>query len=381
VESAKLLQRLKELQKTDLLPAVIAYQRIDGPGSSLDLREFQQALWSLPEIPPEPKSDPALTWTKNLPRTVAITIDTGTKVTAYPFEPAMICVESKDYGFELISPTGQVLPNRESWLLKIMEIFGLSGVKFVVENLRPNIKSSGLGGSATATTGVCVLANELAKKPFSAIQLISMASRIEQDLGVSIVGTQEQSNVLFGGVTDYVWFPWGVPHQPQTGYGESLRTELIPPKDYSQLEARLAIFHTGKTRKSTNVNSAWRHALVSPEGYALHRRKPQIAYAFREALRLRKWRQAMDAICEYREIRTVLCSDYMDGAEEIAQLSRSEKCVAFPLGAGGGGSVMVFAEDPSALLALRQSLQGKYEEISFKIKETGHVLVNPVGGT
>jgi D-glycero-alpha-D-manno-heptose-7-phosphate kinase len=98
-------------------------------------------------MPPNPASDPALTWTKNLPRTVAITIDTGTKVTAYPFESGMICVESKDYDFELTSPSRQVVPTKENWLLKIMDVFGLSGVKFVLENLRPNIKSSGLGVS------------------------------------------------------------------------------------------------------------------------------------------------------------------------------------------------------------------------------------------
>ena len=125
------------------------------------------------------------------------------------------------------------MPTKENWLLKIIDVFCLSGVKFVLENLRPDIKSSGLGGSATAATGVCILANELAGKPFSEVQLISMASRIEQDLGISIVGTQEQSNVLFGGVTDYVWFPWGIPHQPQSGYGESWRSELITAKRLS----------------------------------------------------------------------------------------------------------------------------------------------------
>lgn len=67
-----------ERQNNNLLPAVTAYQRIDGPGSSLDLREFQQALWRLPQAPPD-SSDPALAWTRTLPRTVAITIDTGTK--------------------------------------------------------------------------------------------------------------------------------------------------------------------------------------------------------------------------------------------------------------------------------------------------------------
>jgi galactokinase/mevalonate kinase-like predicted kinase len=364
-------------QDNNLLPAVIAYQRIDGPGSSLDLREFQQALWQLPKIP-KINSDPALIWTKNLPRTVAITIDTGTKITAYPFEPDMIGVKSLDYGFEIDSKCGEVLPTKENWLLKIIDTFCLSGVKFVLENLRPHIKSSGLGGSATAATGVCILANELAGKPFSEIQLISMASRIEQDLGVSIVGTQEQSNVLFGGVIDYVWFPWGIPNRPQTGYGESWRSQLIPPKDYHELESRMAIFHTGKTRHSTDVNSVWREALSTPEGFALHKKAPDIAYEFREALRLRKWNQALNSIRKYREIRIALCANYMDGAEEMLILAKSANCEAFPLGAGGGGAVLLFSDNPDSLESLRNTLEGKYEQIPFKIKDKGHELLNPL---
>ncbi len=325
-----------------MLPSVIAYQRVDGPGSSLDLREFQQALWYLPKIPKNIHDDPTLTWTQTLPRTVAISIDTGTKITAYPLESNMIGVESQIFGYKLFSAPREVLPTKENWLLKIIDAFSISGVKFELQNLRHNIKSSGLGGSATAAIGVCILANELAGKPFSEIQLISMASRMEQDLGVSLVGTQEQSNVLFGGVTDYIWFPWGIPNQPQTGYGDSLRTELIPAKDYPELESRMAIFHTGKTRQSGNVNSVWRNALSTSEGFALHKKKPQIAYDFREALRLRKWKQAIDSIRKYREIRTALCQCYMDGAEEMSKMAQSTNCETFPLGAGGGGAVLAF---------------------------------------
>jgi galactokinase/mevalonate kinase-like predicted kinase len=363
------------------LPSVIAYQRVDGPGSSLDLREFQQALWQLPKIPKDLNNDPSYAWTRSLPRTVAISIDTGTKVTAYPLEPNLIGVESLDFGYKLFSAPGDVLPTRENWLLKIIDAFGISGVKFLLQNLRHNIKSSGLGGSATAAVAVCILANELAGKPFSDIQLIAMASRMEQDLDVSLVGTQEQSNVLFGGVTDYIWFPWGIPNKPHSGYGESLRVELIPPKDYGELKDRIAIFHTGKTRQSAEVNLAWRRALTTSEGFALHKKKPQIAYEFREALRLRDWKQAAESIRKYREIRTTLSPNYMNGAEEMANIAHSAKCETFPLGAGGGGAVLFFAENPNDLDTLREDFSGKYDEIPFNIKAKGHEIINPLNST
>ena len=159
---------------------------------------------------------------------------------------------------------------------------------FVLKNLKEGLQSSGLGGSSAAATGVCILANELAGRPFSKVQLISLASRIEQNFGVSITGTQEQSNVLLGGVTDYVWFPWGIPEQPDTGYGGSLRFELITPPDYHHLAGRMMIFHSGHPRLSTAVNLTWRNALSTKEGYKLHFKKMGVAYRFREGLRLQK---------------------------------------------------------------------------------------------
>lgn len=368
--------RLQEAQKRNHLPSVVAYNRIDGPGSSLDLREFQQSLWRLPSVPLDISDDPAMDWTRQLPRTVGITVDTGTRITAQPYEHSKIAVQSVEYNTNIQSVAGQVHPSRTNWLLKIMDLFGLSGVKFVLRNIKPGTESAGLGGSASATTGVCLLANELAGKPFSSTQLIALASRMEQDLGVSITGTQEQSNVLFGGVTDYVWFPWGIPGKPETGYGWSLRSELIPPRDYGLLERRMVIFHTGHRRSSTDVNSVWRDALMSAEGYQLHARKPEIAYRFREGLRLHNWDQVLDAIREYREIRTALCGQYLTSAEDILARAEAKGCTAFPLGAGGGGGVLVFAADPEALKILRKDLAVAYQEIPFHIKAKGHELFN-----
>jgi D-glycero-alpha-D-manno-heptose-7-phosphate kinase len=376
VSPIQLSERLKQASKRSALPAVIAYNRIDGPGSSLDLREFQQALWRLPSMPDDPRADPAMAWTRNLPRTVAITIDAGTLVEAHPFSADLISVRSVEYGVEAVAQPGAVPPTKDNWLLKIVDIFQLSGVLFVLQNVRPGTQSSGFGGSASAATGVSILANELAGRPLSPIQLISMASRIEQDLGVSITGTQEQSNVVYGGVTDYVWFPWGIPGRPDTGYGESLRSELVPPDHYRDLEERAAIFHTGRRRASMDVNLVWRNALSTPDGYRLHARKPEIAYLFREGLRLRRWDQVLDSIRQYRSIRVELCSDYMAGAEEIAGRAEAKGCTIFPLGAGGGGGVLVFSSEPEALAALREDLNAWYREVPLRIKPRGHELLN-----
>lgn len=373
--SRDLSNALHRALKRSGLPSVIAYNRIDGPGSSLDLREFQQALWSLPEAT-RTLHDTDMAWTRMLPRTVGITIDTGTRILATPLESGFIGVRSVEYGTEVIAKPGDVLPIKENWLLKILDIFGLSGVMFVLQNLSAGIQSAGLGGSATATTGVCILANELAGRPFSDVQLVAMASRLEQDFGVSITGTQEQSNVVFGGVMDYIWFPWGNPGFAESGYGASLRTELIAPSEYDELASRVAIFHSGKSRPSTDVNAVWRNALQRPEGYHLHAKKPELAYLFREGLRLRNWDQVFETIEIYRQIRTQLCPAYMDGCNEILGRSQAMGCTAFPLGAGGGGGVLVFAPNPPTLISLKEDLRAVYREIPFHIRSKGHDLIN-----
>jgi D-glycero-alpha-D-manno-heptose-7-phosphate kinase len=370
----QLHDKLENAQKEKALPKVIAYNRIDGPGSSLDLSEFQQTFWRLPQT--MDKDDPLQKWTSNLPRTVGITIDTGTEIEAHPFDSSLIGVNSVEYESLVTAVPGEVVPVKENWLLKILEIFNLSGVMFVLKNIREGTKSSGLGGSATAAIGTCILANELAGRPFNNIQLISLASRIEQSFGVSLTGTQEQSNVIFGGVRDYVWFPWGVPGCPDTGYGESLRFELVKPEDYHLLEDRMMIFHSGRLHCSMDVNSVWKNALQTETGYKLHSKKMKVAYEFREGLRLQKWDHVMDSIDKYRKIRFHLCEGYMEGSEDLLERAKRFNSTVFPLGAGGGGGILLFSEDPESLKDLREDLQGIYREIPFKILPKGHEIKN-----
>lgn len=371
---ADLHERLREAAAAGTLPSVTAYNRIDGPGSSLDLREFQQTFWSLPRMPKDLEADPAAAWTLGLPRTVGITINVGTRVEARPFKRGLIAARSYDYHWRVSGQPGRIPATKRTWLLKLMELHGLSGVEFALRNTHPGLASSGLGGSATATTAVCLLANALAGRPFSPVQLVAMASRMEQDLGVSITGTQEQSNVVFGGVTDYVWFQWGIPGRAESGYGGSVRFELMPEKDYPELEQRMAIFHTGKVRASTDVNAVWTKKLATRAGHELHARKLELAYQFREGLRRRSWDTAIAATEEYRQLRTRLCPAYMLGAGDIHRSARKHGGAAFPLGAGGGGAVLVLCRDRLGLDQVRRRIDLTLSEIPFRLHANGHTF-------
>ena len=383
---SSMTKRIREVlilaEAQNMLPRVVAYNRIDGPGSSLDLSNFQESFWQMPPIRANQMHDPCLSWSSNLPRTVGITINAGTAVTAHPYYPNQIAAASIDFNSDVCGTSGTVMPSKECWLLKIMDIFHLNGVKFVLKNTRADTRNAGLGGSATATMAVCLLANELAGRPFSHTQLINLASCIEQNCGVSITGAQEQSNVVFGGVTDYAWFPWGFPRQMHwaghdSGFGSSLRTELIPSEEYYALEHRIAIIHTGIEHASMDVNKIWLEALLEKKGYKKHYLKLALAYQFREGLRLRLWDRVADAIDTYRTIRTELCPHYMTGAEVIQNVAEKFGCVSFPLGAGAGGAALIFGVEPEQVKSARDELrQKRLFDIPVKIKQRGHECFN-----
>jgi galactokinase/mevalonate kinase-like predicted kinase len=370
---------LTERKHSGLVPRIKAYNRIDGPGSSLDLREFQEAFWRLPEGEAPYDDDAFAAWSRGLPRTVGITIDVGCVVEAHPAAPGQIEVVSRDYGVEWSLPAANVPYRKEYWLLRILDAFGLSGVRFELHNLVPGTKSSGLGGSATATTATCLLANELAGASFTGEQIVGLASLVEQDLGVSITGTQEQSNVVYGGVTDYVWFPWGVPGAGG-GYGTSVRRVLMEETDYPELAKRLRVYHSGKERASTDVNSVWRDRLSQPDGYRLHSRKLDLSHRFREGIRKRDWDQVASSIKEYAQVRVALCAEYMTGeCWDIQGQCEKHGAQSFPLGAGGGGAVFIFCPSPEQILALDAALSPVYRRIGVNLRARGHEFENVQG--
>jgi D-glycero-alpha-D-manno-heptose-7-phosphate kinase len=175
----ELRDRLQAAQDRGEPPTIIARHRIDGPGSTLDMREFQQGLWRPPVWPDDPNSDPSAAWSAELPRTICLTIDTGTRVDAHPYQAGMIAVQSSEYGTEVVARSGQVAATQENWLVKTIDAFGLSGLAFHLHSLRPGLLSAGLRGSATAMTAVCLLANRLAGDPMDGHQIVGLASRLE----------------------------------------------------------------------------------------------------------------------------------------------------------------------------------------------------------
>ncbi len=378
----KIRDALYETKNSGKVPTVIAYNRIDGPGSTIDIKEYQISMWHADVVPDDYFADPSMSWSKGLPRTVSATIDTGTKIEAHPLEEGYVGVESVDFKFRYVKRFGDVPITRKYWLLKIIENFGIDGVIFKLENTSENALCSSLGGSGSVTAGVAILANELSGRRFSSEQIIGMSSEIENSFGVSITGTQDQASVLYGGVSDYIWFPWGIINSSKNtssyGYGSSIKTRLVEPCDFKDLESRIALFPIKRKAKRANNTKVWMKRLRDENGFKIQKKLCEIAYSYREGIRQRDWKEVKNAIRDYGKIRESLCRDYMTGEYEMIRKICSEHNAAiFPLGSGGG-SVTIFCNEPYELTSVIKRLSKEIEcsPMAFKIQPRGHEISN-----
>ncbi len=364
-------EKLVKAKEEDRLPGITVFLRIDGPGSTLDMRAWQHIYYRHNDVE---RNDERMKWSEEMPRTVGISIDVGTDIVASPIEKGMLCVESWDYDYVRLAKKDEVTHNKENYLLVLMNIFGLDGVKFTIRNHDPKFKSAGMGGSAAVSTAVALFANKLTGNKYNNDQIVGMASMIEEDFGVSLTGTQEQSCAVYGGVRDYIWFPYGIPGEGNF-YGSSIRQTILNKEDYPELRKRLDVYFC-QERFSADVNAVWREGLRNVEGFKLQRKLMDLAYAYREAIRNKDWKAIEKPVEDYVTIRKKLCEYYMSpGANQIDEVCKKHGAVCFPLG-GGGGSVMVYSADPEILLRVRAELEGKFKLINYNISEEGHRFIN-----
>ena len=262
-------------------------------------------------------------------------------------------------------------------MLKIMETFGLNGVMMTIENIDERTMSGGLGGSATVSTSVAILAAHLSGIKLSNAQIVSLASVYENDLGVSLTGTQEQWNVVRGGIADHVWFPFGRPGL-DTGYGDAVVRTLLQPGQYGEVRPHMALLHSGRMHASKTVNREWLRKIKAAAGYKDYATLLPLAYDFAEAVRTKDWGKAAETIEKYRAIRTMLCGEYMYASEWLHEIASRNKTVIFPLGAGGGGVCLNFGDTPDAVESTVAEVRAVHPErvIDFSLREKGHILEN-----
>ena len=83
------------------------------------------------------------------------------------------------------------------------------------------------------------------------------------------------------------------------------------------------------------------------------------------------------SIAEYRSVRVELCPDYMTSeCWDIQGQCENYDAESFPLGAGGGGAVLVCSPFPNRILELDKVLSPVYRRITFGLRSSGHEFEN-----
>jgi len=375
------------LLNAQILPEVHLFPRSDGPGSSQDLPQFAAMGHRLPVSTPN-FTDPDWAWSKGCLRTPGACID-GEPIVfrALPAEdPQATEYFAPDFHAGPLVAY-EPLPGRtEFFVNNILQQFGLSGVRIEALPMPALYRGTGLGGSNLAHLAALLLGSALSGLDLTRGQLYITATQLENyfgvnaqtpehiSYGVSLTGGQEALAALQGGFCDNVHLPWF------NGPFSVVSRPLLTEDHYAEAERHLLLVNVGRRRgrgvTSSKINNVWMSRWADSSGAALHGAKPLLAYRAAETLRQCDWGGYCAAIAEYRQLRSLLCADYVSGQEELAALCCDAGAEYFPLGAGTG-TCLVASEQPAVIAEFSRHFaqsadhQSARTAIPFKIRSQG----------
>ncbi len=338
------------------------FPRADGPGSSQDLPQFAAMGHRLPGSSVK-VDDPCWGWSKGCLRTPGACLD-GEPIVfrALPAEDPLATEYYAPDFHQAPLRLRELVPGRSEYFVNnILLQFGLTGVRIEAEPMPALYRGTGLGGSNLAHLAAMLLASALSGLNLSQGQIFVSATQLENQFGVhenalgeisygvSLTGGQEALAALQGGFYDNVHLPWF------NGPFSVVSRPLLESEDYLAAEQHLLLVNVGCRRgtgvTSSQINNVWMSRWQDLDGAALHTQKPLLAYRAAEALRLKDWGLFAKLVAEYRQLRGLLCKDYLAGQNELADLCQDAGAEYFPLGAGTG-TCLVAAEDPRAIVEL-----------------------------
>lgn len=347
------------LQAAQIFPEVHLFPRSDGPGSSQDLPQFAAMGHRLPVTQPN-FAEPCWGWSKGCLRTPGACIDGEAIIfRALPADdPDATEYFAPDFHAGPLVARQPVPGRSEFFVNNILQQFGLSGVRIEALPMPALYRGTGLGGSNLAHLAALVLGSALSGLDLTGGQLYVTATQMENyfgvsnlaaeniGYGVSLTGGQEALAALQGGICDNVHLPWF------NGPFSVVSRPLLSEKHYPEAARHLLLVNVGQRRgrgvTSSKINNVWMSRWADASGAALHRTKPLLAYKAAEAMRQRDWARYCEAIAEYRQLRALLCADYLSGQDELAALCHDTGAEYFPLGAGTG-TCLVASEKPSVI--------------------------------
>jgi hypothetical protein len=298
---------------------------IDGPGSSLDLPEFQKVLTELGVMD-----------LSNIPSTPTIASEFGVKIR---FEraknPNVVEYVAPDYGYTESNPyivEGAVrlneygkTPNKQKDgpAFIFNNIFGLRGIRIICEEVPPLALAGGMESSNVFNVALVTAASVLSGANLSYADIFSLAVKLENDEFSGLTGGQGHLCTMVGGAYRHIWLSGIKDAEGRfvNPYG-AYSVQLLSEEQLSKVEEHTFLVQAGKRykngepelgRTASLINWMWTDLLRDRDevGFVLHREKLGLAAQYTRAIQEGNFGEACAAINRYVDIRDTLCKRWV----------------------------------------------------------------------
>lgn len=223
---------------------------------------------------------------------------------------------------------------------------------------------TGLGSSGAFTVGLLRTLHAFRREPVTPYGLAEAACDIEINRLNGSGGKQDQYIAAFGGITCFT-------------FNKDGRTEVnplaIPLATLHDLESHLLLFFTGYSRSANAVLSEHKKKLVEDDAAMIANldQVKELGYRIRTALETGNPAEFGRIMDEHWQIKLKRGGGISNPRiNELYQIGRDHGAIGGKLvGAGGGGFLMFYAEDPGRLRAAMTE-QG-LEEVRFQFDYDG----------
>lgn len=306
----------------------------------------------------------ALPYSKITPVTVNMALTSRVTVTLLPYEDERVKVTSEGFESEECLLDSAPFDSPLGLLFAVAVHFQFHGVHMVVKTDAP--PSSGLGGSGATTVAtvhaLSKAAANLGGKLLSRKATALLAYAIEDALGISPTGLQDQLAATFGGVNKWSWIyrPSGKQYERET---------LVRRKDCAGLQNHILVAYTGESHSSRVINNEWLQGFIEGSTRREWMEIHDTTQKFADALKRFDWKQAAQALDREMEIRCMLTPQVLTAdAKKLVNAARTQNCGVRVAGAGGGGCVWAIGASGD-IARLRRKWHPMLERMRGKLLE------------
>lgn len=254
-------------------------------------------------------------------------------------------------------------------LREALKLVGIRETNLEITSMADIPTGTGLGSSGSFTTAVLKALHTLRKNIIQPDELAAQACEIEIDRLGEPIGKQDQYIAAFGGITCFRFLP-------------NDQVEVTPLKLGShtlhELEDNLVLFFTGFTRSASSIlkDQDSRSCKKDPEMLDnLHFTK-RVGLESKEALELgdlRRFAELMHLHWERKRCRSVGMSNA--AIDRWYELARSNGALGGKLvGAGGGGFLLLYAEEKTRLR--KALLDAGLKEVRWRFDFQGTTVIS-----